>query len=284
MHNPAKVSMRSTAVLAGIMAIALTAGCDSEKNHRRYELMPDMWHTPAYKSQIAWVLPKDRVGGDGKEHQVPAMLSPVPGTVPREGVPYQIDNIADAHNLVNPLEPTHAVLVAGEAKFIAICATCHGRDGNAANGLIAKQFSAIPSLNGPNIAINRSDGDIFHIITMGNGRMPNFRAQLTAEQRWQVICYVRALDRATIAETDMEKMVNDAEADAKANPDDQNKQTALKAELSLLDQRKADLDGIQHCDQAQADTFIPPSPPRPEYETSPWPGHEDDASKKEGDK
>ena len=40
------------------------------------------------------------------------------------------------------------------------------------------------------------DGHIFHVITKGQGVMPSYAQQIQPEDRWAVIHYVRALQRA----------------------------------------------------------------------------------------
>jgi mono/diheme cytochrome c family protein len=36
-------------------------------------------------------------------------------------------------------------------------------------------------------------GRIFHVITMGTGKMPSYAAQLSADERWKVVTYVHAV-------------------------------------------------------------------------------------------
>jgi mono/diheme cytochrome c family protein len=40
------------------------------------------------------------------------------------------------------------------------------------------------------------DGHIFHVITKGQGVMPSYAQQVQPEDRWAVIHYIRALQRA----------------------------------------------------------------------------------------
>jgi len=40
------------------------------------------------------------------------------------------------------------------------------------------------------------DGHLFHVITKGQGVMPSYAQQIQPEDRWAVILYVRALQRA----------------------------------------------------------------------------------------
>lgn len=93
---------------------------------------------------------------------------------------------------------------------------------------MAPFFSGIPSLAGETYSA-LTDGEIFHIISRGRGRMPAHLAQLPGERRWGVVTYLRALQEATVAT-------------AKGGP-------ALDALLAI----------------PGADAFAPPPAPVPEY-------------------
>ena len=44
-----------------------------------------------------------------------------------------------------------------------------------------------------------ADGDIFNVITNGRRSMPAYRFQISVEDRWAIIAYVRVLQRAAHA-------------------------------------------------------------------------------------
>ena len=56
-------------------------------------------------------------------------------------------------------------------------------------------FPAPPSLH-TKAARDFKDGRIFHVITRGQNTMPSYADKLTVEDRWAVIHFVRALQRA----------------------------------------------------------------------------------------
>ena len=179
-------------LLGGVLVVVMMAGCGEEKDHRGLELLPDMYHQPAYESQDAWVSP------DGKTHAGIAM-SPVAGTIPRTGPVYALaaTDWAGAKALRNPLLPTPAVLKAGQREFNVNCAVCHGTDGNAGHASMAPYFSGIPSLTGETYSA-LSDGEVYHIIAKGRNRMPALAGQIPDERRWQIVIYLRALQTAAV--------------------------------------------------------------------------------------
>lgn len=266
--------MRKALITAGIALVL--AGCgNDEKSERGIHYMPEMANHPGFKSQTVL----ERRDADGRTvRHIPMMLTPPAGTVARGFAPYRIDalDFAAAKDLVNPLLPTAAVLRDGQRIFNITCATCHGRDGNAANGHVAptkarpNRFGGVPSLNGPNVE-RLSDGEIYHIITAGRVRMPSLHAQILPENRWAVVHYLRALDRAALATTDAQAQLTQMEATLAAGGD----KAAAISPGDLAFQRR--LVERQRSDQAlilqggDGAAFAPAAPARPENEPAAWP-------------
>lgn len=276
------------AILTGCAVAMILSGCGSaEKQSRGLVYFPDMYESPAYKSQQVMEVVLDANGKPvvlpvmtdpttvmptgGSIHYVPMLQTPPPGTMSRHFVPYAIDplDFAGAHDLVNPLLPTAAVLKEGQKRFHISCAPCHGNDGNALNGYVALKFSGIPSLSTPVVGV-MSDGDIYHIITSGRGRMPNYRAQLLPEQRWAVIQYVHLLNRSwTANDTTQEAFKKAAEAYAK-EPENADLRRDFNNAKRIFDQAQTDL-GLIADGTADWKTFVPRPEPRPEYVKPAWP-------------
>lgn len=273
-------------VVAG--SLLTIAGCGSdEKSHRGLEYMPDMYESPAYKSQQVMEIV---INGEGQPvvlpvmtdpasvkpetgtiHYVPAMMPPPAGTVSRHFVayPYGVLDTASANKLANPLLPTADVLREGQKRFHISCAPCHGNDGDTLNGYVAHKFTGIPSLNSPTIPF-MTDGDIYHIITMGRNRMPNYRAQLLPEQRWSVVHYVRLLNRSWKANGDAEVAFKAAaDAYAKDPTNDDLKRDFTNAQVAF-ETAKKDLETIQ-TGEADWKSFVPKPEPKPEYVKPAWP-------------
>jgi mono/diheme cytochrome c family protein len=169
--------------VAGVAA----AGCARQKQQTTIEFMPDM----AYSDRLA------------AQHEDPlrpdesVMRLPVPGTFPRDYTPYrfaQADTTQAALELVNPLPRTADVLARGQKVYMTFCVVCHGPKGDG-QGYIVPKFPQPPQLFSPKVT-NWPDGRIFHVITRGQNLMPSYASQILPEDRWAVIHYVRALQRA----------------------------------------------------------------------------------------
>ncbi len=123
------------------------------------------------------------------------MRMPVAGTVARGFLPYPYKDEKEPKTvLTNPFLPTKENLDLGKKKFLTFCSPCHGNFAEGQNRLNG-QFPNPPTLHSTR-AREFSDGMIYHIITNGQNIMPSYAAQVTREQRWAIINYIRVLQRA----------------------------------------------------------------------------------------
>jgi len=123
------------------------------------------------------------------------MQLPVNGTVARGFIPYPYAGQTNpVEVLANPTLPTKENLELGKAKFFTYCSPCHGyfADGDSR---LRGQFPNPPTLHSKR-AKDFSDGMIYHIITNGQNVMPSYSSQITRDERWAIVNYVRVLQRA----------------------------------------------------------------------------------------
>ena len=90
-----------------------------------------------------------------------------------------------------PLPVTRELLALGRKRYDITCGTCHGPLGDG-DSIVATQMSLRPP---PSLHLyaNRAPGYIFEVATHGFGMMASYAAELTIEERWAVVAYVRAL-------------------------------------------------------------------------------------------
>lgn len=123
------------------------------------------------------------------------MRMPVAGTVARGYMPLGVASQEEAASLVNPLPRTPAVLAMGRKVFHNRCELCHGALANGIPTLTAAYGAKPANLQAQQFR-DYPDGKIFWAISMGKNAMPSHAADLTETQRWAVVHYVRALQRA----------------------------------------------------------------------------------------
>lgn len=126
-----------------------------------------------------------------------SMRVPVNGTVARGVKPYAYkDQPEEAGKyMVNPLEATEDNLAVGKEKWDTFCSPCHGWYGEG-DSRLRGQFPNPPSLHTDKVRDDWTDGRIYAVIMDGQNSMPSYASQLNEEERWKVILYVRALQRA----------------------------------------------------------------------------------------
>jgi mono/diheme cytochrome c family protein len=164
--------------VAAMLFATVAAGCKhSEPN---FIFMPDMYYSPALKAQ--------EEGG---------MRTPVKGTVPRGFTPYDFaveNNEELGRKLVNPLQRTKSVMLRGQQQYNTYCIVCHGAYGEG-DGSVVPKMPRPPSLQTEKVQ-SWPDGRIFHVISAGQNVMPSYASQITQEDRWAIVHYIRALQRA----------------------------------------------------------------------------------------
>ncbi len=98
-----------------------------------------------------------------------------------------------AAKVKNPIAPTPDNLAAARAIFMDKCANCHGEKGGG-DGPEADMYTPSPSkFNDAHMMSEMTDGGIFWKMTEGRKPMPSFKNQLSDEQRWQLVNFVRTL-------------------------------------------------------------------------------------------
>jgi mono/diheme cytochrome c family protein len=87
------------------------------------------------------------------------------------------------------------LLERGRDRFTIYCSPCHGTVGDG-NGITKKYgMGATPSYHDDRLR-KMAEGEIFNTITNGKGQMNPYGDKLSPRDRWAVISYVRALQKA----------------------------------------------------------------------------------------
>jgi len=171
------------------------------------EMFPDMDHQAKYKAQA-----ESAFFADGRaDRPIPA------GTVPYGRSAAQADpaflKADDAHyagkkadgsfvrGFPKDIVISETFVKRGQNRYQIYCAPCHGALGDG-NG-ITKSYGmvATPTYHDDRLR-GMAEGEIFNTITNGKNTMFGYADKLGADDRWAVIAYVRALQRAHHATID----------------------------------------------------------------------------------
>lgn len=173
---------------AGTVVVSLLTSCkDSSKPN--VELIQDMMESPAIKPQEY----------DESSPNHSGMRVPPDGTQPLGFEPYRYANdaVAAAKNS-NPManDFSEETLKVGLKYYVTNCAICHGDNGEGGEKLSVGERMALkpPSLNSEKV-MKWTDGQLYHVITMGQGVMGPYASHIPQKYRWQVVNYIRTLQK-----------------------------------------------------------------------------------------
>jgi mono/diheme cytochrome c family protein len=170
-------------VLASVLASGVAACQPGDQPGSEY--IEDMARGPAYK---AFAPNQATRNGITLQH-------PVAGTIARGYHPFHYGK-GDAEaaragrELTNPFHQDDPVaLEKGKFLFETYCLVCHGAEGKG-DGPIASKIPPPTSYKSERV-MGFLPGRIFHVITLGSNKMPSYAAQLSPEDRWLIITYIR---------------------------------------------------------------------------------------------
>lgn len=180
--------MKKIKIITICVAVAgILASCGSKRDPG-LTYMPDMQYSRAYEAFAENDLAAQDV------HYVPY---PVEGTVRRGDLfPYTLPNdsagYAMSASVKNPLPPITKEQVEEAGRLYNInCGICHGAKLDAQGPLATGgKVPAVANLTTATY-LAMPEGTMFHAITYGKGNMGSYASQLTREQRWRVVQYVK---------------------------------------------------------------------------------------------
>ncbi|HSS21864.1 MAG TPA: cytochrome c [Pyrinomonadaceae bacterium] len=127
-----------------------------------------------------------RTGNSTASSQSPLPTGPTPGNTPQGAAAYP-DDVE-----VFPLPVTRELVTRGKQRYEIFCAACHGFTGNGDGMIVRRGFRRAASFNDDRLR-EAPVGHFFDAITNGWGAMPSYAPQISAEDRWAIIAYIRAL-------------------------------------------------------------------------------------------
>ncbi len=204
--------LRNFFIIYAFLVLALVStmglrGCKSERTP--LELFPDMDRQPKLHPQGTNDFFKD---GRSDRPRVPGTVPTIDtmGETYAHLVPpdqfHEDDYFATGRNAEGdfgsgfPIEVTFEAMQSGAQNYELFCTVCHGRTGDG-NGVLKNArygYATIASLL-QNRLVEQPEGEMFNTITWGKNTMGPYGLKLRPEERWEVILYVRALQRASSA-------------------------------------------------------------------------------------
>jgi len=206
----------------------------------RLHFNPDMDYQEKFKAQTVGPISDDE-SNPYLFADMRAMRQPVVGSIPYGNLEIDShyfqglkadanpkpgeDNVANyATEFPADIEINDAFLARGKQRFEIYCSACHGYAGQG-DGLVNKRamglaaaakasWTTAKSLHDPVIKDLQQNplGRLFNTISYGRGTMGPYKDQITAEDRWAIVAYVKALQETGLPVTS-EKKDDKTEAD-----------------------------------------------------------------------
>jgi len=189
-------------VIVAVISIAGFRGAKSDRTP--LYIFPDMDFQKKYHPQGENQFFRDR-----RNDRLPVSGTVIRGTQLESSAVFSPDyeneltrnpELATGHDLEGneietiPLKVDSRLMHAGREKFDIYCAVCHGPTGGG-DGVTFNYGIAAANLQS-SLYRDRPDGNLYNTITNGFNTMLGYGDKLTVEERWAVVAYVRALQRA----------------------------------------------------------------------------------------
>ena len=97
-----------------------------------------------------------------------------------------------------PLPVSMALLQRGQEKYNVFCTPCHSRVGNGAGMIVQRGYRPAGNFHTDRLR-NAPLGHFYSVIANGYGAMPEYGSQISAEDRWAIVAYIRALQLSQAA-------------------------------------------------------------------------------------
>ena len=169
--------MRRVVLLAGIPALALLLGGCRNDMHRQAKIKPFRESTFFSDGASARTPPDGTVARGFLRSDVALWRGQGPDGKFVEQIPVPL---------------TRELLQRGQERFNIFCSPCHGRTGEGQGMIVQRGFKRPPSYHIDRLRAERA-GYFFDVITNGFGQMSSYAAQVTPEDRWAIVAWIRTL-------------------------------------------------------------------------------------------
>jgi mono/diheme cytochrome c family protein len=95
----------------------------------------------------------------------------------------------------NPVKPSTEGLAAARKVYGYDCSMCHGEKGDGKGDVVESMKLTMHDWRDPTLLENKTDGELFYIITKGKGKMMGEGDRVNETTRWNLVNLVRSFSK-----------------------------------------------------------------------------------------
>jgi Cytochrome C oxidase, cbb3-type, subunit III len=175
------LKLRQIVAVCGIAAASLLAGCRQDM-HDQPKFIPQRG-TDFYADGRSARPQVENTVARGQLHEDAYFYTGLQGGKEGDGMPFPV---------------TMEVLQRGQERYNIYCTPCHSRVGNGAGMIVQRGYRPAGNFHTARL-MAAPLGHFFNVMTNGYGAMPDYAAQLTPQDRWAVVAYIKALQLSQAA-------------------------------------------------------------------------------------
>ncbi len=184
------LSFTQRIILLGLVMMFVACGRGEYSSEPPVHLNPNMDTQEKYKAQS-----QSNFFVDGA-----SMRTPVEGTVARgelreDDAFYRGKDAAGDFIATAPMAFTADMITRGEERYGIYCVACHGVNADGKGKILDFKYPIPPANFHEERIMNLSDGHMFNAIGQGWLNMPSLKAQVSVDDRWAIISYIRSIQK-----------------------------------------------------------------------------------------
>jgi mono/diheme cytochrome c family protein len=115
-----------------------------------------------------------------------------PQAVPPPTVPATTAIPPEAVHMTNPGKSTPESVAHAKKMYGYDCAMCHGENGNGKGDFAVQSKLAMKDWTDPAVLKGKTDGELYYIISKGQGSMPAEGERAKPEDMWNMVVMIRS--------------------------------------------------------------------------------------------
>jgi len=183
-------SFGSKVLLTGLVLVLTACGRGELSDKPPVHLNPNMDSQEKYKAQA-----ESNFFVDGASMRTPVVGTVARGELREDDAYYRGKDAAGKFIARAPMAFTDAMVLRGAERYGIYCIACHGPKADGKGRILDFKYPIPPANFHEERIMNLSDGHMFNAIGEGWLNMPSLKAQVSVEDRWAIISYIRSIQK-----------------------------------------------------------------------------------------